>query len=188
MKKSICLITLCCNTLLWSSQSHATSPRQEGVHAVNLLAKTLKTQLKEKLHLDDDGASAMSFCISQAQILTQEVNTKLPSHIKVRRTSLALRNKANTPDMTDIQVMRAYKKAVNEKKSSAKMMQEVNVGEVTRVYKPLFVGKACLKCHGETLSPTLKTSLHAAYPEDNATGLHLGQFRGVIVSEVSQKH
>lgn len=180
--------TLCFSSLLWASQAHSSelSPRQEGTHAIKLLGKTLKTALMEKMHLDDNGTAAMTFCISQAQTLTQEVNAKLPSHVKVRRTSLQIRSKANKPDETDIRMMQIFKKAVEEKKSAATMMTAIKVGEVTRVYKPILVGKACLKCHGENLSSTVSTALNAAYPEDNATGLKLGDFRGVIVAEVAK--
>ncbi|NOR55441.1 MAG: DUF3365 domain-containing protein [Sulfurovum sp.] len=180
--------TLCFSSLVWASSVHSSelSPRQEGTQAIKLLGKTLKSSLIEKMHLDATGTAAMTFCISQAQTLTAEVNTKLPSHVEVRRTSLQIRNMSNNPDETDIQVMQTFKKAVEEKKSSASMMREVKVGEVTRIYKPLLVGKACLKCHGENISPVLNTTLNAAYPEDNATGLTLGDFRGVIVAEVAK--
>jgi len=178
--------TLLCTSLLLSTTLYASqSPRQEGTQAIKLLGKTLKMALIEKMHLDDSGTAAMTFCISQAQTLTDEVNAKLPTHVKVRRTSLKLRSKANQPDETDKRVMQAYKKSVEEKKSSALMMKEVKVGEVTRVYKPLLVGQACLKCHGEALLPTLSSALQSAYPEDNASNMKLGDFRGVIVSEVS---
>jgi len=186
LKHILITTTLCFSSLLWASQVETQTPRQEGAQAIQLLGKTLKTALMETMHLDANGTAAMTFCISQAQSLTEEVNAKLPSHVKVRRTSLKIRNKVNAPDATDIAVMQTYKKAVEAKKSSATMMREVKVGEVTRVYKPMLVGQACLKCHGEILSPTLSTTLQAAYPEDNATGLHLGDFRGVIVSEVSK--
>ena len=46
--------------------------------------------------------------------------------------------------------------------------------------EPLYVGPQCLSCHGETLSGELKEKLNELYPNDQATGFKLGQFRGLI--------
>jgi hypothetical protein len=43
----------------------------------------------------------------------------------------------------------------------------------------IWVQPMCLTCHGETLTPDVKAALNSRYPEDQATGFKLGDFRGV---------
>jgi len=167
--------------------AHEVTVKQEGMQAIKLLGQTLKSQLKEKLQLDSNGIAAIAFCTAQAQAITAEVNTQLPSHVKVRRTSLQLRNPANKPDALDIKVMRNYKRAFEKHAPTARLITKVEEESFTRVYKPLVVGAVCLKCHGENISPVIAEQIKAAYPTDAATGMKLGDFRGVIVAEVAKK-
>ncbi|MBA1420551.1 MAG: DUF3365 domain-containing protein [Epsilonproteobacteria bacterium] len=186
MKLSLFTATLLLTGTLYASEAHHSSAKQEGLHAIKLLGSTLKTQLKEKLQLDSNGTAAIAFCTAEAQALTQKVNEELPSHVKVRRTSLNLRNEANKPDALDVQIMQNYKKAFAHKSASAGLITKVERKTFTRVYKPLTVGATCLKCHGENISPEIATQIKAAYPNDAATGMKLGDFRGVIVAEVAK--
>jgi len=186
MKLSLFTATLLLTGTLYASGTHHNNTKQEGLQAIKLLGSTLKANLKEKLQLDSNGTAAITFCTTQAQALTQEVNTKLPEHVKVRRTSLQLRNQANKPDVLDIQVMQNYKKAFEKKSAAAGLITKVERKAFTRVYKPLVVGAVCLKCHGENIAPNVAKQIKAAYPEDSATGMKLGDFRGVIVAEVAK--
>ena len=187
MKLSLFTSSLLLTGSLYASQTHQISTTQEGMYAIKLLGQTLKTQLKEKLQLDSNGTSAITFCTTEAQNITVQVNEKLPHHIKVRRTSLLVRNPVNTPDATDIKVMKAFEKAIIRKSNFAMTTRTAQVADATRVYKPLIVGAVCLKCHGENIAPEVAATIASTYPEDNATGMKLGDFRGVIVAEV-KKH
>lgn len=184
MKLSLLTASLLLTGSLYASGGH-TSSTTEGINAIKLLGKTLKGHLQEKMKLDANGTAAMAFCTSEAQTLTHQINEQLPSHVKVRRTSLKLRNAANQADETDIMVMKKYEEAFKKKQSSAGVMTTVTVDGTKRIYKPLVMGEACLKCHGETLSEPIQASLADSYPDDQATGMKLGDFRGVIVAEVS---
>lgn len=187
MKLSLFTASLLLAGSLYASEHHAAtslSPTQEGMNYVKLLGKTLKTQLKEKLQLDSNGTAAITFCMNEAQNITKEVNEKLPDYAKVRRTSLNLRNQDNKPDETDIKVMKNYQRAIKKKESTAMIMQKVMVGDTIRIYKPLVAGGVCLKCHGENISPEIASAIQASYPEDNASNMKEGDFRGVIVAEI----
>lgn len=186
MKLSLFTASLLLTGSLYASGTHHVSATKEGMHAIKLLGKTLKTQLKEKLQLDSNGTAAIAFCTAEAQALTEKVNAELPSHIKVRRTALKLRNQANKPDALDVQIMQNYKKAFEHKSASAGLITKVERKAFTRVYKPLTVGAACLKCHGENIAPAVEAEIKAAYPQDEATGMKLGDFRGVIVAEIAK--
>jgi hypothetical protein len=42
----------------------------------------------------------------------------------------------------------------------------------------------CLTCHGKSIEPAVQQQLTAAYPQDDATGYELGDFRGVFWAEL----
>jgi len=115
MKLSLLTTSLLLSSTLFASQIHGISVKNEGLQAIKFLGKTLKTQLKEKLQLDSNGTAAITFCTSEAQAITQQINAELPSHIKVRRTSLQLRSNANKADKLDMKIMQRYKKAFEKK-------------------------------------------------------------------------
>lgn len=186
MKLSLFTATLLLASTLYASEAHQSNTKQEGLQAIKLLGSTLKSNLKEKLQLDSNGTEAITFCSTQAQALTQEVNRQLPAYIKVRRTSLRFRNPANKPDALDMQVMQNYKKAFEKKSVAATLITKVERKTFTRIYKPLVVEAVCLKCHGENISPDIAAYIKTAYPQDNATGMKLGDFRGVIVAEIAK--
>jgi hypothetical protein len=185
------LSTILLSTTLLASFSTAadTMPvKQEGVKYIKMLGGALKSELKSKMKEDKTGLTAMAFCTSSANDITEEVNKKLPSYAKVRRTSLKIRNdKNNNADATDVKVMEAYVAAIEAKKFSPKDLKVVEEGDVTRVYKPLVAKAVCLKCHGNDLSPKITEAIKSAYPNDKATGFKEGDLRGVIVAEI-KKH
>lgn len=186
MKLTLFTATLLLTGGLYASQTSHKTATQEGMQAIQLLGKTLKTQLKEKLHLDSNGTAAITFCSTQAQNITQQVNDILPPHVKVRRTSLDLRSPANIADATDINMMNRYKTTLEKHPKAVMIPTRVRVGETTRIYKPLLVGAVCLQCHGENISPAIATMIKERYPADRAIGMKLGDFRGVIVAEVAK--
>lgn len=190
MKLQLFIASLLCTAGLHASQADGTqalSETQEGVKYINMLGGTLKNQLKAQLQADPSGLSAIGFCTAEAQRITDEVNTQLPEHAKVRRTSLRTRNSINKPDATDVEVMKEIEESIKNKTAAATMVTKVDTEEGTRYYKPLIAEAACLKCHGENVSPEIQAVIQSSYPEDNASDYTLGSFRGVIVSEI-KKH
>ncbi|KYJ85712.1 Tll0287-like domain-containing protein [Sulfurovum riftiae] len=185
------LSTILLSTALLASISTAaeTMPvKQEGIKYIKMLGGALKSQLQEKMKEDKTGLTALAFCTSSANDITEEVNKKLPAYAKVRRTSLKVRNnKVNTADATDKKVMEAYSEAIKAGKFTPKDIKVVEEGDVTRVYKPLVAKAVCLKCHGSDLSPKIAEAIKSAYPDDKATGFKEGNLRGVIIAEI-KKH
>ncbi len=184
------LSTLLLSTLLLGSTAfaHEMPVKQEGVKYIKMLGGALKKELKSHMKQDPSGLQALAFCTGSADIITKEVNAKLPKYATVRRTALKVRNdKVNTPDETDMKVMEAYEAKIKEGTFSPKDIEVVTVGDTTRVYKPLVTKKVCLKCHGSDLSPKIADALKASYPNDHATGFKEGDLRGVIVAEI-KKH
>lgn len=56
-------------------------------------------------------------------------------------------------------------------------------------YKPIKVGKFCLKCHGDskTLAEEVTTALQDKYPNDKATNYQAGDLRGMFVVRIENK-
>ncbi len=174
--------------LLSTLQADDLAVKQEGVKYIKMLGKELKTNLKAHMKADPSGLEAMGFCASKAEAITQAVNAKLPGGVHVRRTALQTRSEKNTPDTTDIKVMQAYKAKADAKKLDPKDIQVVEKEGVYRVYKPLLIKPVCMKCHGDEakISGDIKAVIKKMYPTDMATGFKVGDFRGVIVSEIKK--
>jgi hypothetical protein len=190
MKLQLLIASLLCTASIHASQTHGTkalSETQEGIKYIKMLGGTLKSQLKAQLQADPSGLSAIGFCTAKAQIITDEVNARLPDHAKVRRTSLRTRNTMNKPDTKDVEIMKKIEESIKNKTATAMMITKVNTKEATRYYKPLVAEAACLKCHGENISPEIQAVIQDSYPDENASHYTLGAFRGVIVSEI-KKH
>jgi len=185
------LSTIALSALLLTSVGMASdnaTVKMEGIKYIKQLGMALKSELKAHMKKDPSGLEALAFCTGSADKITNEVNAKLPAYAKVRRTALKVRNdKVNAPDSTDEKVMKAYEEAIAAKTFSSKDIKVVEVGDTTRVYKPLVTKKVCLKCHGSDLSPKIQDALKSAYPNDHATGFKEGSLRGVIVAEI-KKH
>ena len=162
-----------------------TTYKKEGIGYIKMLGGALKKELKRHLKHDPSGLEALAFCSGSAERITQEVNAKLPKGVRVYRTALKVRNaKANTPDKTDIEVMKSYEKAISEGKAIDKEIRIVDTNDHVRVYKPLVTKPVCLKCHGSALDPKVAEGIKHAYPDDKATGFKVGDLRGVIVAEM----
>ncbi len=161
---------------------------KEAVGYIKMLGSRLKSELQENIKQDPSGVGAMGFCSASAMKITEEINGKLPAYASVRRTALKYRNPQNAPDAADEKVMREIVGLVNSKHFDPESPLKVLVDEKsTRVYKPLFTEKACLKCHGSEISPEVARIIKEQYPKDGATGFSEGAFRGVIVAEI-KKH
>ncbi len=162
--------------------------KQEGVTYIKMLGKELKTNLVAHMKADPTGVSAMGFCAGKAESITKEINAKLPEGVSVRRTALKTRSEKNSPDVTDIKVMEAYNDKAKAGKLGPKDIQVVKMEDSYRVYKPLMIKKACMKCHGDetTISSDIKAVIAKVYPKDMAMNFKEGDFRGVIVSEMKK--
>jgi len=188
------LQTLLFSTLLISTAMAAdmntTEPltvKQEGIKYIKMLGGALKTELKAHMMADKTGLSAAGFCASKATKLTAEVNAKLPSYAKVRRTAIKLRNNSNnTADTLDTKVMHEYIAAIEAKTFTPKDIKVIVDANVTRVYKPLITKAVCLKCHGSNISKEIKDVITSAYPHDKAIDFKEGSLRGVIVAEINE--
>ena len=129
---------------------------------------------------------AIEVCQQTAIPLTSSVGVNLDGVIVSRKT-LRPRNPANSPDEMDRAVLEKMSKAVMTPGSPPQPMIEWQA-DVARFYHPLMIQEVCLNCHGDPtlFSPELNDALAKAYPQDQATGYALGDFRGVIRVDIER--
>lgn len=191
MKSKIFLASLLSATLSLAMDTNTTvskeiSVKQEGFQYIQLLAKTLKSEMQTYMKADKSGLAAMGFCSAQAQSITASINTKLPQYASVRRTALKTRNEKNAPDALDTKVMQEYQESMKSKTFSPSDIKVVEEGSMTRIYKPIVTETACLKCHGNNVSKEIQSEIAARYPKDKAMAFEEGSFRGVIVAKINK--
>ncbi len=110
----------------------------------------------------------------------------------LRRTSLQVRNPANSPDLADRAALDLIKAQLEQGDPVAKVLvQRVSwVGQPPewRVYRPLSALKQCLECHGATaaLAPGVTDRLKELYPGDRAVDYKTGDWRGLIRVSISE--
>ncbi|MCB1076718.1 MAG: DUF3365 domain-containing protein [Verrucomicrobiae bacterium] len=152
---------------------------ETGRAASKALMESLGGQLKGALQ-NGGPVAAIEVCQKAAMPLTEGAGAAFEG-VRLRRTTSKPRNPANAPDELD--------QAVLENLAQTSPMPEEWIewqGEVARYYKPLIIQEVCLTCHGDlkSFSPELASALKERYPNDQATGYALGDFRGVIRVEI----
>ncbi len=110
-----------------------------------------------------------------------------PVVTQVKRTSLKVRARANTPDNADLAALLSIQRDLMDGNNPPKVLiQHVEATATApaewRVYRPIGVVATCVACHGEAakLAPAVKEKLDRLYPEDQATGYDAQQWRGII--------
>jgi hypothetical protein len=94
----------------------------------------------------------------------------------IRRASNKIRNKDNKAPEWLVPIL----KDLNKTTSKNPMMAKVHTIDNFKVYiEPIYVKGICLQCHGKPVDSVQK-KLKKLYPNDQATGYKLGDFRGVF--------
>lgn len=126
--------------------------------------------------------NAIKTCQLKAPSIAHEMSAK--SGWKVGRTSLKLRNPANTPDDWELAVLKSF----DERKSAGEDPQTIAKVEVVqrngksefRFMKAIPTAELCLNCHGSELKPEVAEALDTYYVADQARGYKLGDIRGAF--------
>jgi hypothetical protein len=167
----------------------AAEVRGLGERAINRLAVTLVNEVA--VAVARTGAEkAVDVCHLKALPLTGEIVAGMPRITAVKRTSLRLRNPANAPDAAEQLALDRVQKDLESGTLPKVLVQRVDLAlgrREWRVYRPIGILPQCVTCHGprESLSPELQARIAKTYPEDNALGYSVGQWRGLIRVTVS---
>jgi len=157
----------------------------KGVKAIKILGGELKKNMKAKFKEDKSGLAAVKFCAKEAKEITKEVAKKFPKGVTVRRVASKYRNEANKPDSIDTKVLKEFQKELDSK-TFVKKPKLVDANGTKRVYIPILVERACLKCHGEYIDSKITGVIKSHYPKDKATGFKEGDLRGAMVAEIKE--
>lgn len=105
---------------------------------------------------------------------------------QIRRTSLKLRNTANSPRNEDeVMILQQFHDDyIQSKKLQSKLVER---DSKYIYYKPIIIMmETCLKCHGKPetqILPSTLSKIQKLYPNDQAINYELNDFRGMWVVE-----
>jgi hypothetical protein len=134
-----------------------------------------KMQLKQALlaGLGQGPSEAIGACKLEAPRIVAALSV---DGIVVGRSSHRLRNRANTaPDWVS-PLMQVY---VDDAADRAPRTVEL-AGDRIGYVEPILTQAVCLTCHGDVQDPALAERIANDYPDDQATGFELDEFRGVF--------
>ncbi|MDH3619353.1 MAG: DUF3365 domain-containing protein [Gammaproteobacteria bacterium] len=139
------------------------------------LLAPFKAELKTALvaGMEAGPVEAISACSVEAPNISARLSV---DGVLMGRSSHKLRNHRNaTPDWL-ASVLRGY---ADGSTALEPLALEIDIGRMGYV-EPIVVQAMCLTCHGETLSPEIAARIDESYPDDQATGFKVGDFRGVF--------
>jgi hypothetical protein len=117
----------------------------------------------------------------------------MPRITSVKFTSLKIRQPDNAPDPADQLALDYVDRTLKAGDAQPKvLLQKVEVADGSpsyRVYKPIGLTNDCLVCHGDPAhqSAKLRARLQASYPDDQATGYHALDWRGLVRVTVEEE-
>lgn len=117
--------------------------------------------------------SAIAVCRDEAPKIAAELSL---DGVQMGRTSHKLRNPDNAPQPWVEPLLAAYLKDPENSKPRAVRLDDSTIGYVEPIYAMSF----CLSCHGPSIEPALQETIQSLYPEDQATGFHMNDIRGLF--------
>ncbi len=122
---------------------------------------------------------AIQFCNEQALPLTDSLSKAF--QVKIKRTSLRLRNEQNTPDSLELYMLGLYEQIEKMQKPLVSKAM-ITHDQRLRYFAPIRLKPQCLQCHGAVgreVADSVYAVIKEKYPNDKATGFQVGQLRGM---------
>lgn len=149
-------------------------------------AKKLATDLKSSLmknlsqQIAKEGAvKAIPFCHANVGPIAKLAADERMSKYEFGRTSHKVRNEKNKADPWVLGYLEEFQGKFKDDIKKDYIIHRFENGK--QVYlEPLYVQAQCLTCHGENINKSVKTELNKIYPNDQATGFKLNEFRGFL--------
>lgn len=146
------------------------------------LARDLRTSLMKNLSekiAKEGPVAAVPFCHANVKLIAKDAAKERMTKYEFGRTSHKIRNTANAP----LPWANKYLKDFEGKKKGEASKDFIihKLENSKRVYlEPLYIEAKCLLCHGDNVEKDIQAKIQVFYPQDNATGFKLGEFRGFI--------
>lgn len=153
----------------------------KGKEAADVLNRALRERLEAAVN-GADPSLAFSVCSYQAQALTSEIEQRMG--VRIKRTSMKLRNPKNAPDSFERSVLDRFESHARAGAPVDDVLEQGVVDGKTeyRYAQPIYVRSFCVTCHAAAgeMSPEVRKTLEERYPEDRATGYKTGDLRGIV--------
>ncbi|MEE9562275.1 MAG: DUF3365 domain-containing protein [Thermoanaerobaculia bacterium] len=134
-----------------------------------------KQELKAALvgALAEGAENSIQVCREDAPAIAASVGE---AGVTMGRTGHRLRNPDNAPESWMEPLLAAYLE--NPEKAEP---QAVDLGGGTFGYvEPIYIESFCLSCHGITIAPEVEARIQELYPQDQARGFRVDDFRGMF--------
>ncbi|MDY0191771.1 MAG: DUF3365 domain-containing protein [Desulfuromonas sp.] len=166
----LCLFALLSATYV-NAEQEINDPRSAQAEQ---LAEQLMGQLKHELlaGLKQGPEAAINICRQKAPQIAQQLTTP---GVQIGRVSHRPRNPNNRVQSWQEGLMAEYLKANAPQPAKSVLLANGSLALV----KPIYMVAPCLRCHGENISPQLSHEIALHYPQDQAQGFKLGEFRGL---------
>ena len=142
--------------------------------------QTLKGELMQGLQAGP--VNAIGVCKLRAPAIAGELGAR--KGWQVGRTSLKVRNPANTPDDWERAGLESFEQRKQAGEDPATLEYYAVVEQegkpVFRYMKAIPTAELCLTCHGEKIDPAVVAKLAELYPGDQARGYQAGDIRGAF--------
>ncbi|HAY71285.1 MAG TPA: hypothetical protein DCX89_05290 [Saprospirales bacterium] len=147
------------------------------------LQEALKKAIEEK-----GFEGAISFCSLKAIPITDSISQK--ENVLIQRVSHKARNPENQAGSEDMKIIERYLQ-ISQDTLAKKQATMVAQHEKKIFYAPIYVANSlCLNCHGKPdkeILPSLGKAIAEKYPDDQATGFTMNDFRGLLKIEFKKK-
>ncbi len=156
---------------------------------VSSFMKDLKSELMKGVK-DGGFENAINSC----QIKAPEIEVKFTNdnptgtNWSIKRVTQKPRNQGNTADEHELKILELFADKQN-KLALFDEWKDIENKKDYYFYKPIYIGKFCLKCHGATdkIDNKAAVAIQDKYKDDKATGYEDGDLRGMFVVHISSK-
>lgn len=175
----------CKNSTSHSSNASNNNTDYEALGA-NITAQSQGAILSQLSHvMQTQGVeAALEYCNLNALNIMDSLSKK--HKCQIRRTSLKLRNPANSPRNDDeVMLLQQFHEEYQQSKTLQSRLIERDGRYI--YYKPIIIMmETCLKCHGKPdtqISSATLAKIQKLYPNDQAIHYEMNDFRGMWIVE-----
>ena len=158
-----------------SCQQSAVKVSQQDMARAQQNLLPFKQELKAALvgALAEGAETSIQICRDEAPAIAASVGE---AGVTMGRTSHRLRNPDNAPEPWMEPLLAAYLEQPENTEPRA-----VDLGGGTFGYvEPIYIESFCLSCHGITIAPEVEARIQELYPQDEARGFRVDDFRGMF--------
>ena len=156
--------------------------RSASSKLINSYGLSLKSELMSAINAGGFD-NAVSVCEERAPLIAA---SQVSEGWSINRVSVKNRSTKNLADQHQLQILKNFSDTTLQLTYFDEWIT-TDTGRSYYYYKPIYVGKLCLKCHGQIkeIAPEVKTVIKEKYPDDKAFGYREGDLRGMFVVKVS---